>query len=609
MIASDEKKKRRDMSLMQIVLKLLPMIFAAVPVLFILTNLAGALHGISLGLVTFVTQLFFDAVASAVQYQSELGPVLWMGAILGVVMLGSQVLNGVHNFMSNTFFKKMAGKLSVQINRKSSLIDPVSYENPSVLDDITKANEGMKNSLYLLFTLITIITFYLPYIVFMGIYLFSLKPILSLSLVLIFIPVALTQLIRGSVFAKLEDQSAPVRREYEYMERCICDREYFKETRLLGAYEFFKEMYRGALTVLGEKIWSAERKVGLLELGMKMLTLTGYFGILFLLFNTLLAGDISVGAFAAVFSSIGSMFHIMEEVIAGHVGNLTRNLGTVRNFFKFMELPERGGEDFIMNKNGGLILNHVSFRYPGARNESVSNVNLEIMPGETIAVVGENGAGKTTLVKLLIGLYLPTEGDVLIGNVSTKQVSGRSIYNEVSAVFQKYQKYKMTLNENVHISDIQSKEQIGYGDEIRLKSALEKANLEEHSFPQGGQTILSREFDGIDLSGGQWQRVAIARGFYRPHEIIVLDEPTASIDPLEETRLYHKFADLSKDKTTFIITHRLGSAKIADRIVVMDQGKIVEVGTHRDLMAAKGKYAEMFKAQARWYDFEEEGAI
>ena len=239
----------------------------------------------------------------------------------------------------------------------------------------------------------------------------------------------------------------------------------------------------------------------------------------------------------------------------------------------------------------------MSFSYPGSETKAVEHVNLTIKPGETIAIVGQNGAGKSTLVKLLTGLYLPTEGTVEIGGIDSRKISSHSIYRGITGIFQKYQRYKLTLQENVQISDLQTQ------DQQHLETAVKKADLEldHETFPQGYDTMLSREFDGVDLSGGQWQRVALARGFYRVHDLVVLDEPTAAIDPLEETRIYEKFAELSKDKTAVIVTHRLGSAKIADRIVVMDQGRIVAIGTHDQLMRERGKYAEMYQAQAQWY--------
>lgn len=598
-------KREKDITLFRIVIRLLPLVLAASPLLFIASNIIAIIHGVSWAFITYVSQKFFDSITGAIAGKVKISTVLWMTLALGSATIGAQILNGLHNFIGDVFDKKVYGVLHMHINQKASRLDPISYEIPSTLDDINKANLGMSNSLGLISIGMTIFTFYLPYFLFMSFYLFSLKPILALSILLVFIPVAITQLIRGSVFAKLEDESAPIRREYEYYERCICDRDYFKETRILGAFDYFKDLYQSALALLGKKTWKAEYRTGLMELGMRMVTLTGYMGILYLLFTTLLKGEISVGAFAALFASIGSMFSIMEEVICRHIGGMMHDLGTVRNFIRFLDLPERKGKDMTIDANSGIVLKNVSFRYPEANSDSLTDISLEVKKGETIAIVGENGAGKTTLVKLMIGLYLPTEGSVVIGGVDTRDVSASSIYKGISAVFQKFQKYKMTLRENIAISDMSSyesgREKTVY--ESKLENAAQKADLDinEESFPQGYETMLSREFDGVDLSGGQWQRIAIARGFYRAHGMIVLDEPTAAIDPIEETNIYKKFAEISRGKTSIIVTHRLGSAKIADRIIVMDKGKIVEIGTHDELMKAKGKYAEMFNAQAQWY--------
>lgn len=594
-------KKYPKITLFSIVRRLLPIIFTAFPVFFIVVVLVGAVHGIAIGVGTYAFQYFFDAVSQAVSGIVTFEAVIWTLAGLAAIIIGTEVLNGVHNFLGHVIVNKTVGILGKKVNEKSARIDPIAFESPTLLNDINKAKEGMNNSVWIIFLLFMLVTCYLPYFLFMGFYLYSIKPIISVSLVLIFIPLMINQLIRSIIFARLEDHSAPVRRQFQYYEQCLVDRTYFKETRILGAFQFFRTQFHDALQLLSKKIWEAEKRTGLLELLMKLLTLAGYFCVLYLLFRSTLRGEISIGAFAAVFASIGMMFGIMEEALMKQVGTISQGIGTVRNFIRFLDLPERVGKDIPLNPAEGISLANVSFQYPEAESIALQGVTLEVKPGETIAIVGENGAGKSTLVKLMIGMYLPTEGDVYVGGFNTRDASSQSIFSGISAVFQKFQRYKMTLKDNIQISSLPS----GHtqGQERAVVAAAEKADLDIHSetYPHGWDTMLSREFDGVDLSGGQWQRVAIARGFYRVHDLIVLDEPTAAIDPIEETRIYKKFAEISGDKTSIIVTHRMGSARIADRIVVMDQGRIVETGTHEALMQKDGVYAKMFAAQAEWY--------
>lgn len=223
----------------------------------------------------------------------------------------------------------------------------------------------------------------------------------------------------------------------------------------------------------------------------------------------LLSGEISVGAFAAIYNSIGMLFGIMEE-FTSRIGTHSNNFGLIRNFLRFLDMPSDNRANLVISKKYGITMENVSFKYPNAEKDALRNINLKIKPGERIAIVGENGSGKTTLVKLLIGLYKPTEGSVKIGETDVNTVSYKSLFGKVSGVFQKYQRYAFTLKENVSISDLTSE----YSDE-KIEKMLVQNNIDKNNkdiFPNGIDTMLSREFDGIDLSGGQWQRIAIARG-------------------------------------------------------------------------------------------------
>lgn len=592
-----EKKKdeRPKVSLMKVILFGLKVNMSALPGLFICINIVSIFHGISHGFATFMTQNFYDSVENVLTGKGSIRQACMMIAALGLTCIVRELLNGLHNFMHDVVLTKLNGEMAKIIHGKMARIDPVCFEDTRLHDDINKAQEGAWTVAFILNIGVTIFTFYIPYFAFMGVYLYYLKPQFILAIVMVFIPVLAGQLMRTGIISKFEDKAAPVRREYEYYEKAVADREYFKETRILGAFRFFIDRFGKSLGKLGKAEWEASRKTNLIELAMRGFTVAGYGGILYMLVKALLAGEISVGAFAAVFGSIGMMFGSMEEVIARHIGNMASNLGKAQNFIRFMELPERGGEEDTADFSEGIVLENVSFIYPNAECKSIDNVSFEIKAGETVAIVGENGAGKTTLIRLILGLYKPTEGVVRINGMDTSKVNSRSLFRNVSGVFQKYQRYLMTLEDNIRISDMESSEEVS--------AAAEQADVEADgaSFPDGYKTMLSREFDGVDLSGGQWQRIAIARGLYRVHDIIVLDEPTAAIDPLEESRIYKKFVEISRGKTAIIVTHRLGSTKIADRVIVMDKGRVAAIGTHDELMENCELYRTMYNSQAEWY--------
>lgn len=591
------KRKESKFSFAKTVFCIVPMQYKAAPWLTTLSNLLLIIMALASVAVIAATQGLFDAIAGAASGRSEFWDCATPLLILAGITFGLEINNGLYWFLTDVIIGKCAGKCKLILFRKLHRLNPANFEAPDFLDDVNKSKEGVYVITYFCLFSYALILNYPLYFTVVGIYLFRLKPILLFTLLLSFFPAFLAYFFRIKVFIELEQESAPLRREHEYYQKTLCDREYFKETRILGAFHFFHNLFSETLLILTHKIWQVERKNALLQLGLNFTSFAGMSISAYLLFTATMSGEISVGAFAAVFAALGSIFGWMQAMITQHLGNMIKYFGKVYHFLRVMDMPEVSGVEAKPDLSKGVIAKNICFTYPGRDEPAVKNVSLTIAKDETIAIVGENGAGKSTLVRLLTGIYRPSEGTIILGGLDTMNTAPKSLYQGISGVFQKYQRYKMTLGENVTISNTKTEL-----DDVRVESVLCEAGAELEGIVL--TDMLSPEFEGIDLSGGQWQRLAIARGLYRINGFIVLDEPTAAIDPIEETRVYTQFQQLAVGKCAVIVTHRLGSAKLANRIVVMNAGKIVDIGTHDELLNRSGKYADMWKAQAVWYERE-----
>lgn len=623
---------------------MIPKCFKAAPKHWIFMICTDCIFSVISVMLVAALQYFLDNVSGAIKGTKSIKIVIISLLVLGLGKLLQQLLNAVINSTPDIFFQKVNSVLTGELHKKISRLKPIAFEETAKLDHINKASQGLANAIGFVSSFGYIFTFYGFYIIAMFFYLLSLNRLLALAILLIFIPAGVSQIIRIKVYNKAEDKSAPIRREYDYYEECMVSRDYFKETRLLGAFGYFRRLYLEALDALQVIKFKAAFKTGMTDLGLSVITIAGYGSVMLLLFKCLLTGDISVGAFAAVFASVDDLYGIIDNMIRYAIGDMATQYGSINNYLNFLEMEEDTGEAYEPDDEIEIDIDNVSFAYPSDAGEvnavaerqfkydhygnlidsdllkdveeektdkekkyALRNCSLHIKKGETIAIVGENGSGKSTIIRLITGLYEPDSGTVSYNGEDISKYKKSDIYKNTSAVFQKYQRYQMTLKENICISSVDreadSKEQkpelTGELDAIAEQAGI---TMDEKTYPEGYETMLSREFEGVDLSGGQWQRIAIGRGFYRNHGLIVLDEPTSAIDPYEETRIYNQFAEISRDKTAVIVTHRLGSVRLSDRIVVMKGGEIVQAGTHEELMGeADGEYARLYRSQEQWY--------
>lgn len=560
-------------------------------------QLIAVLRALFLTFGIIAMQNFFDTITHASLHAADEGIVIYNLAILAIIIVCQQILGGLGQYLLAKVSYSNMGKFMVEFQQKLGKLPCEVFENSQFLDDVEKAKECLEYERLGHFAslCLQLFSYYAVLFISLGWYLFQLSPILPLIIMVAFVPACLGQIVQMKFFVNLEQENASLKRQYHYYKKAITDRRSFKETRLLGGYQYFYSLFKETLHLTTKKTLRAESKAAALRLLLNICSFLGLGISIFILFDATMTQKISIGAFASVLAALSQIFSIMDEVVTTCFSEGSKIIAQVSNFYHLMDMDEVTGKDSETDYEKGIIVDDVSFSYQGADKKALRHVSFTIKPKETIAIVGENGSGKSTLVKILIGLYTTHEGSVRVGGKDTKTNSRKSLHEGISGVFQNYQRYKMTLADNVSISDTEHP-----ADTERINEMLKKSQFNKEA---SLDTMLSCEFDGIDLSGGQWQRLAIARGIYRDFDFIVLDEPTAAIDPIEEAQLYDRFRQITENKCSLIVTHRLGSVKLADRIIVMEKGEVIEIGAHDELLALGGKYASMWQAQSKWYEY------
>lgn len=559
----------------------------------ILYSVLQMLHGVSWVFQVISVQYFFDGIS---ENQGGILRLVVKILLLGAAYAFAQTMNGVANCYGQILNRKVAKETNKTLFRAIDRKEPIAFEYAEELDRIEKAVRGSEGVFWVSTTILDILFFYVFYFVMMSWYLFSLAPLLGISTFIIFIPNVIARLLHMISFEHLENEAAPVRRRTEYYAHCMIGKEYYKETRLWGCSSYFFDIYNKMLKKLNRLHFRMQIRKEQINFCINVLTVAAYGIIIAMLVHYVLTDVISVGAFAAVFAALREFYGFMDEVISERLAIAIENMATVKNYLAFIEEDREKRERIELPERFDIRLDHVSFAYPqpetGKQKYALSDISLRIPWGQTVALVGENGSGKSTLCHIIAGMYSPTEGTVSYGGV--QRGAGR-IVNGISAVFQKFCRYSMSLGENIRISDMDADKS-----EDKLRQICEDVGVVPE-WAGGIDGMLGREFGGAEVSGGQWQRIAIARGIYRLNSLLILDEPTAAIDALEEKYLYEEFAKLSRNCTSIIVTHRLASAQIADRILVIQDGRIVQDGSHDELVAAQGEYRTMYELQRQWY--------
>ena len=405
------------------------------------------------------------------------------------------------------------------------------------------------------------------------------------------------------------EEEAALMHKADYVVYRSRDMKLAKDIRIFGIGPWLTELYEKYTRLMQNfyvKAYRQDMWADLLDVVLALLRNGAAYG---LLIAMALEGKLTAAAFVLYFTAVSGFTQWVTGIFSG-LGELHQQSLDLSAMREFLEEPElfrfEDGKPLPVKEEHlyTLELRDVSFRYPGADHDTLSHVNLTIHPGEKLALVGKNGAGKTTLIKLLCGLYDPTEGQVLLDGEDIRQYNRRDYYKHFSAVFQQFSVLAGTMAENVAQTNSEKV------DLPKMWDCLERAGIADkvRELPRKENTHLGREvyLDGIDLSGGQMQRLMLARALYKDAPVVVLDEPTAALDPIAESDLYQKYSDLTGNRTSVYISHRLASTRFCDRILLIENGGIAEEGTHEELLSRGGRYAYLFDIQSKYY---KEGAM
>jgi len=541
-------------------------------------------------------------IIDAVVARSFEQTVHWVLGELALVSAQAVVQRGLF-LMRSLLGARLGLDVNVLILDKALALELPQFEDSEFYDRLTRARREassrpvamVNDSLQLLQNSLTLLGY-------IGL-LVSYSPWLTLALVLAAIPATLVEMRFSQVAFRLRNWRSPDSRRLNYLEYVLANDENVKEVKLfhLGAPLLKRYRELGELFYREDKDLSVRRSIWayLLSILATVVFYSGYG----LLAVAAAAGRLTLGNLTLYVVAFRQGQQAFQSCLTA-IGSMYEHHLYMSNLFEFLAIPQRSrkkcGEVPPIHSGEGIRFEGVGFRYPGSEEWALRDITLAIPPRQSLAIVGHNGAGKTTLIKLLCGFYTPTEGRILLDGIDIQDWDEAKLRQRISAVFQDFNQYQFTLRENIAFGDFDYVE-----DDARVQRAVVSGGAETvvGGFAQGLETQLGRWFlDGVELSGGQWQKVALARAFMREDaDILILDEPTAALDAEAEKAIFDRFRELARDRTSLLISHRFPTVRLADRIVVIEHGRILEQGNHASLLAAKGRYAQLFALQAEGY--------
>ncbi len=495
-----------------------------------------------------------------------------------------------------------ANSTSVQIMQHAATLDLDQFEDPTFYDKLERARQQTVGRTILLSQVLSQVQDLIT-MAFLAVGLMTFNPWLILLLLVAVIPAFLGEShFNGQSYA-LNRRRTPERRELDYLRYMAASDETAKEIKVFGLSDFFTERFRQ----LSDQFYVSNKSLAIRRSSWGMLFsligTAGYYGAYLLIIYRTITGSLTIGDLTFLSGSFRQLRGLLENIL-GRFTSVSQGAIYLQDLFEFFEITPRitiqaQALPFPDPIRQGFTFENVGFRYANSEKWVNRHLNFTLHVNEKLALVGENGAGKTTLVKLLVRLYDPMEGRILLDGIDLKEYDLNELRKHTGIIFQDYLRYQMTVSQNIAAGNIQQKENNSL---IELSARQSLADAVVERFPERYNQMLGRRFsNGVDLSGGEWQKIALARAYMRDAELLILDEPTSALDARAEYEVFQRFSELTRGKSAVLISHRFSTVRMADRILVLDKGRLIEIGSHEELLKKNGRYAELFNLQAMGY--------
>lgn len=551
----------------------------------------------------YIGKEIIDAIIALQKGEMDDSGYLWLmlGLELGLAVV-SMLINRAITLLDSLLGDLVSNRTSVDLIRHAARLDLYQFENAEFYDKLERARRQTTGRTVLMSQVLSQLQDVIS-IIFLGAGLVVFNPWLILLLILAVIPSFLGESHFNQQTYSLTRSWTPERRELDYLRYIGASDEFAKEVKTFNLATFITERF----AFLADKYYLANRKLSIKRAvwgsGLSLLGTLAYYGAYVFIILQTISGSITIGTLTFLSGSFSRMQTMLQRIMTRftQIADSAMYLQDLFDFFQIepMIRSSEGAKPFPKKIREGFRFDNVSFRYPGTERWAIRNLSFHLQPGEKLALVGENGAGKTTLVKLLARLYEPTEGRILLDGVDLREYDLTSLRDSIGIIFQDYMRFQFRAGENIAVGNIGMIEDAELI-ETSARKSLADTVIEE--LPDRYQQMLGRRFaDGVELSGGQWQKIALARAYMRDAQLLILDEPTSALDARAEHEVFQRFADLIEDKNAVLISHRFSTVRMADRILFLEHGQLLELGSHEELLAMNGKYAELFHLQAQGY--------